>query len=119
MSETKPGKVPYALAAAAGAAVWVGVMAASGRREAWDSGLYWSYGMPLMFLVSGVLGFAFPERPWRWALAGFAGQAAAAFVQNPTANLLPLGLVLFFVLSLPCMAGARIGAALRSGLRRR
>ena len=111
--------LPYALAAAAGAAVWLGVMAATGRREAWDSGLYWSLGMPLMFLVSGALGYFFPERTWRWALAGFGGQAAAAFVRNPSGNLLPLGLILFLVLSLPCMAGARIGAALRRRLDRR
>jgi peptidoglycan/LPS O-acetylase OafA/YrhL len=113
---TRKDALPYALAAAAGAVVWLGIMAASGRREAWDSGLYWSYGMPLMFLVSGALGYAFPVRTWRWALAGFGGQAAAAFVRNPSGNLLPLGLVLFLVLSVPCMAGARIGAALRRRL---
>jgi len=100
------------LAAAVGAAVWFFVAVASGRREAWDSDLYWSLGMPVAGLCAALLGFLAPERPWRWGMAFFGGQAVAAFVQNPTANLLPLGLIVFAVLGGLCAVPAYIGAAL-------
>ena len=100
-------------AAAAGAAVWLVVAVASGRREAWDSDLYWSLGMPVAGLCAAVLGFLAPERPWRWGMALFGGQAVAAFVQNPTANLLPLGLIVFAVLGGLCAIPAYLGAAAR------
>jgi len=37
----------YLATAAYGAAIWIAVAAASGRREAWDSELYFTTGMPL------------------------------------------------------------------------
>jgi len=61
------------------------------RREAWDSELYFTWFLPsVAFIVAGVAYFA-PERAWCWAFVPFGAQAVVAFVQNPTANLLPLG----------------------------
>lgn len=42
----------YLAAAAGGAAVWIVIAAASGRREAWDSGLYFSAGIPAVAVLS-------------------------------------------------------------------
>ena len=42
----------------------------------------------------------------------FVGQALVAFLQNPTANLLPIGLVVFAILGGICLIPAAIGAAL-------
>ena len=107
------------IAGVIGAAVWFLVAGASGRREAWDSELYWSLGMPVVGLCAAVLGFLTPERPWRWGMAPLAGQAVAAFVRDPTANLLPLGLIVFAVLGGLCSIPAYIGAALGRLARRR
>jgi hypothetical protein len=53
-----------------------------------------------------------PSRPWRWVLAAMFTQAAILFLSDPSANLLPLGLIAFAVLSLPLMIPAAIGARL-------
>jgi len=102
----------FAVGGVVGALVWFYVASASGRREAWDSDLYWSLGMPLVGLCAGLFGFLVPQRPWRWGMAPLAGQAVAAFVRDPTGNLLPLGLIVFAVLGCLCAIPAYIGAAL-------
>ncbi|MCX5797479.1 MAG: hypothetical protein NTY77_18460 [Elusimicrobia bacterium] len=99
--------------AALGLAVWLIVCAVSHRREAWDAGLYWTLGMPLMALASAVAGFLAPQRPWRWGLLVMAPQPLALFIQNPSGSMLPLGLIVFLVLSLPCILAALLGSWLR------
>ena len=42
----------YLAAAVCGAAIWILITLASGRNEAWDSGLYFSVGIPAVCLVS-------------------------------------------------------------------
>jgi hypothetical protein len=59
----------YHLAAVAGgAAVWILVSLATGRREAWDSGLYYAAGMSAICVLSLVLGYFTPDRSWRWGV---------------------------------------------------
>jgi len=111
-------RVALAIALVIGAASWFLVAHFTNRREAWDSELYFSVVMPALALVSGGLAFIVPERPWRWAFAPFTGQALAAFVQNPTANLLPMGLIVFAFFGACCLIPAYLGAALRRSTRR-
>lgn len=101
--------VVYGLSVFSGLAVWLGLMLVSGRREGWDSPLYFPVGIPLLVLVAAILGFLVPVRAWRWGLFPMGTQATIAVALNPTANLLPLGLVLFAMLSLPCLLGAYLG----------
>jgi hypothetical protein len=108
----------YAAAVAIGAATWLLVAAASGRREAWDSELYFSIALPAIGLSAAILGFLLPHRPWRWGFAPLAGQAAVAFVQNPTAGLLPLGLIVFAIFGALCTVPAYAGVRLKRFLKR-
>jgi len=109
-------RVPYAIAIAAGMAIWFIASIVAGKREAWDAGIYWSLFYPIAILGCGVLGNLFPERPWRWALALFLAQCLAmALKTGEISNLFPLGLVMFGVLSLPAMAAAHFGARLNRG----
>lgn len=104
----------YGIALGGGASLWLGTMALTGRREAWDSSLYWSLTYPLCIALAGALAYAEPERPWRWALAVMLVQPAVmTLTSGGSFALLPLGLILFAVLALPAMLGARIGAWLR------
>ena len=98
------------VAVAAGAASWLYVAHASHRVEAWDSEVYFSVALPTLGLLVAALGFIVPVRPWRWAFLPFAGQAFVAFVQNPTANLLPAGLLVFGFFGAVCMVPAYVGA---------
>lgn len=95
-----------------GAATWVGIAAAGGRREAWDSGIYFTLGIPLTCVLAFVLGVVEPARSWRWGVAPFAGEFLAMLLTQGVGSLLPLGMILFAVLSIPAVVTARIGAAL-------
>jgi hypothetical protein len=101
----------YGVAAGGGALLWLATMAASGRSEAWDSALYWSVAYPLCIGLAAALAYAAPERPWRWALAIMLVQPVMLILTSGNSfGLLPLGLILFGVLALPVIVGARIGA---------
>ena len=113
---TLPPKVAYTVAAVAGAVGWVAISQVSARREAWDSELYFSWFLPSIAIVVGALAYFAPERAWRWAFVPFAAQAVVAFAQNPTANLLPLGLLVFAFYGALCLIPVKIGTALRRRL---
>ena len=106
-------KIAYGVAALVGAAGWILISQATHRREAWDSELYFSWFLPSAALVVAVLGFFAPERFWRWAFVPFAAQALVAFIQDPGANLLPLGLVVFGFYGAVCLLPAWLGAGIR------
>lgn len=106
--------VPLVISAVIGAGIWLVISLLTGKQEAWDSSYYFLYGLPLMAVVTGALGFVCPVRPWRWGGMIMVSQALIAILQNPMANLLPLGLVVFAVLSLPLILTAHIGAFIRN-----
>lgn len=101
------------IAAVLGAGAWVACDAATGRREAWDSPLYFAAVMPLLALASGILGFTAPGRAAVIALAMAAGQFAALFAMNGLGSLFPIGIVLFLLFALPSAAAAWVGGRLR------
>ena len=104
----------YGLALVTGILVWAAVSHATGRREAWDSQWYFLVSIPVVCIVSAVLGFVEPRRAWRWGVVPLVGQFSwMLFTQGP-GNLLPLGVVMFGVLSVPSIITARIGAFLGS-----
>ena len=112
--------VPLAIAVVAGVLSWDLVRLLGVHREAWDDPLYWMVGLPLMIAAAFLLGLGFPEHPWRWALSVVAAQAIWAtflsFAAEGTQTLLPLGLVTFALISLPCLAAAYAGQWLRHRL---
>ena len=110
MSERAPGDlVAYLIAATAGAGGWLYISITTGRSEAWDTGSYFTLLLPEIMLVTALLGFFFPRRVWRWPATAFASQALVLFLSNPTGGLLPLGLIVFAVLSIPSFVAAWCG----------
>jgi hypothetical protein len=106
----------YGIAVVTGILVWVAVSTASGRREAWDSQWYFLVSVPVVCVVSAALGFVEPSKPWRWGVAPLVGQFAWMLFTEGPGNLLPLGMVVFGVLSVPSIITARIGAFFGSKL---
>lgn len=98
--------------AAVWAATWIYVVQVGNRREAWDSDVYFIVAIPLIGLTAAVVSFFVPSRFWLWAMLPFLAQALVAFLQNPWANMLPLGLIVFAILGLMCMVPAALGAAI-------
>ncbi len=95
-----------------GVMLWTLIAAIGGRAEPWDSPLYWSIGYPLAIVLAGVLGYVFPLRPWRWAMTLMFMQGAIMLFGGSGLGLLPLGLIMLLLLSLPAVALASLGARL-------
>lgn len=113
MGRTASNVIPVAIAIVAGILAWDLVRLIGSRGEAWDDPNYWVVGYPLMLATSFMLGLGFPDRPWRWALVIVAAQAAWALflglATDGSVSLFPLGLAMFAVLALPCVAAAYAG----------
>lgn len=110
---TLTDRAAYAITAVAGALGWIIISYATGRREAWDAEAYFGIFLPVVATIIAWVAFLAPRRAWRWAFVPFVAQAAVAFVQNPTANLLPLGLIVFGVFGAICVVPALVAAAMR------
>lgn len=110
----KPGGennlLPYIAAALAGLITCLAVALATGRREAWDAGVYYSIGIPAMVVLIFVIAWVFPERPWRWTLAMAVGQSLSAFLQGSSLSLFPIAIVFMIVVSVPQFIAGYIGA---------
>lgn len=96
--------VPFGVSVLGGLLVCLAISMATGRREAWDSEAYFYLGIPIMCAVIFVIGYRFPDRPWRWAMSMAAGQAFALVMAGNSLSLWPLSLVAMTVLSVPQFA---------------
>ena len=103
--------VPVSIAIAVGITLWLASSVGTGKREAWDSSAYWAIAYPTAMLACAFLGYFFPDRPWRWAIALFEAQFVAMCLRNgELGGLWPLGMAMFAVISLPGVVAARIAA---------
>ena len=103
-----------ALSVAAGVALELGVALTSGRREAWDSPLYWTIGLPAAGLAALLIGFAAPRPEWRWTALIAPSQVLTMMLRSGAiGNLWPVALVLSSILSAPFVAAAFVGSRLR------
>ncbi len=93
----------FAALAAVGAALFLGVSSASGQTEAWDSGLYWSVGVPGMAVACGIAGALVPRYFLFAGIAIVLPQAVLLFSRG-FGSLWPLGMALFAVLA--CVGSA-------------
>ena len=105
-------RLPLGLAAIAGLAVWLAVAFISGRREAWDSSLYFVAGIPVLCAIAFALGWRFPARAWLLALAIAFGQSIGLLFSGGSLSLWPLTIVALTILSIPQLAAAIIGAGI-------
>ena len=104
----------YVIAIVIGILTWAAISKISGRREAWDSSSYFSVGMPVVCVASAVLGFIEPQKVWRWGIAPLIGQFLWMLCTQGPGNLLPLGIIVFGILSVPSIITAKIGAFIRA-----
>jgi hypothetical protein len=111
----------HALAVATGLLTYLGTLLIEGLaggdltrvlgREAWDTGAYWYFGLPVCYLLAGVLGCFGRERSWRWSLDMLATHAVCTpLFAGSSLDLWPLALVTALVLAVPGMLTAWLGA---------
>ena len=102
------------VSALVGLALELFVAASSGRREAWDSAIFWTAGLPIAIVLSFAIGWLSAPRAWIGAAAVAPGQfMAMALRSGEIGSLWVLGLVLSVFLSLPFVAAAFAGSKLR------
>jgi hypothetical protein len=109
----RPSSFGVWLLVIAGVLAWLTISAYASRGEAWDSPMYYAAGMPALALMSATFAYLQPFKPWRLALAPYAGQALAALVLSP-GSLLPVGIFALALLSLPGMLVTYFAAAVRA-----
>ena len=102
------------LVIATGVALELGIHALSGRREAWDSPLYWILGLPAAGIASVVIGFLSQRADWLWAAAIIPSQVMTMMVRSgEISGLWPLMLVLSSMLSTPFVVASFVGSRFR------
>jgi hypothetical protein len=104
--------VPYTLSLVAGLATCLAIMAVSGRKEAWDSNLYFVAGIPAMCVAAFALARAWPVRAWRWVVVMAVGQTIPLLLAGGSLALWPLSIIAMTVLSLPQFAVAILASHL-------
>lgn len=102
------------LSAGVGVCLELGIHFATGRREAWDSGLFWTVGLPAAAAASLALGVLARGRAWVWTLLVAPGQVLTMMVRSlEFGTLWPLTLLLSALLSAPFLFAAFVGSRFR------
>jgi hypothetical protein len=102
--------IAHIIAIVVGIAVWLVIEQITGQ-EAWDDDAYWFVGYPIMLVVTGLLGYWVPNGFWRWPTLLISAQAIWAIVSNSGQAFIPLiPIMIFLVLSLPCLLASFIGS---------
>jgi len=108
---TSRTRVAVVIAFLVGVSLWLVAAALTTKREPWDGPAYWVMAYPLAIAACALLGYRFPERPWRWALVLFESQFLAMCVRNgELGNLWPLGMLLFAIVALPGVVVGQVAA---------
>lgn len=93
--------LPVAASGLGGLVVCLTITLMTGRREAWDSGAYFSIGIPVMCSLIFAISYCWPDRPWRWTWSMAVGQSVAMLLGGNSLSLWPLSLIAMAVLSVP------------------
>ena len=116
-------RVTIVLAILTGVALELVVQAFGARREAWDSPVFWTVGMPVALVTALLIGLVSHGRAWLATAVIAPAQFMTMIVRSgEVGGLWPLGLVLSTVLSTPfviaAFAGSVAGRRFRENRRR-
>jgi hypothetical protein len=108
------------LSAGTGVCLELGIHALSGRREAWDSPLFWTLGLPTAALASAAIGYFARPGDWRWTALVVPGQVMAMIARSGelSGGLWPLTVALSAILSAPFVLASFVGSRFRRPISR-
>ena len=115
MSSQKNALLPFAISAIAGFAVCLAITVATGKKEAWDSSLYFAVGIPVMCVLAFAVGYVFPAKAWRWAFGMAIGQSVAILMGGGSLSLWPLAIIAMTILSMPQLVAALVASGIAKG----
>jgi hypothetical protein len=102
------------LSLAVGVALEIVVVLVSGRREAWDSGLYWTVGLPAALVCSVAIGRVSPHRDWLATVLIIPAQVTTMILRSQEIGaLIAITIVLSAILSAPFVLAAWVGSLFR------
>lgn len=103
-----------ALSIATGIVLELGIGTISGRREAWDSGLYWIAGLPAALLLSASVGYFAGRRGWFWTVCIVPSQVFMMMLRSgEIGSLWPLAVGLSSILGAPFLVVSFIASRFR------
>ena len=98
----------------AGVGLELGIHALTGRREAWDSGAYWTLGLPVVLALSFAIGLLARDRAWLSTWLIIPSQVFTMMARSgELGGLWPLAVALSACLSVPFVGAAFIGSRFR------
>jgi hypothetical protein len=101
------------VAIATGVALELAVQMAGGRREAWDSPIYWTVGIPAAAVVAAVIGYVASGKEWLSTALIVPSQVFTMMVRSgELGSLWPLAVALSAILSAPFIAAAFVTSRL-------
>jgi hypothetical protein len=109
-SSVETGHAPYTASFLCGLVVYLAIVIATGRNEAWDDGSYYLIGIPVMCAVAFFLGRRYPLNAWRWALVMAGGQTVGALLNGSSLSLLPFAIIFMAIISIPQFIAAWLGS---------
>ncbi|OGS10711.1 MAG: hypothetical protein A2234_08720 [Elusimicrobia bacterium RIFOXYA2_FULL_58_8] len=90
-------------------------MALGGRREAWDSPVFWTIGLPALLLMNAIAGFIEPDRIILKGISSVCLQPVAMMVKSGEVGSMFLpGLMLVLVQGLFFSIGGGAGALIKN-----
>ena len=100
-----------AIAVGMGAIVWTVFKVIAHSQDPTELISYWQIGYPASIFISGAMGIFWPDRPWRWGVIIIWVQFIMGLITTKgDLNLLPLGILFYMLITVPCIISGYIGA---------
>ena len=107
-------RITVPLAIVTGMTLELGVHAVSGRREAWDSEIFWTTGLPIALVISFAIGMLSARSAWLATLAVAPAQVMTMMLRGgEIGTLWPLTVILSSILSAPFVVASFAGSRVR------
>lgn len=102
-----------------GCIVWLCIKYKTNYSDPQGTDLYWYVGYPIFLLSSIGLGYYYSANAWLWPTLMIMSQLAIGFIFiKSDLNLLPIGIMVYITISVPCIVAGYLGVLLKNVNRR-
>jgi hypothetical protein len=106
-------KLPFVISIGVGTIVWFFFRFYTNHSNPQSSIAYWYIGYPTLILASFITSYFFSIKVWRWPLLLILSQVILGIVMlKGDLYLLPLGMIVYIVISIPCFIAGYCGVLL-------
>jgi len=112
--------LPFAISIGVGTFVWYFFRFNTNHADPQSIKIYWRIGYPILIMASFIISYYFSVKVWRWPLLLIFSQTIIGIVESKGGgNLLPIGIIIHLVISIPCIVAAYGGVFFRKYLQGR